>query len=60
MSDEVKLTWGKTENDLLQRWPKSADGTVLELWYFQYEMKPTNEAGAERGREKRAQGHRKR
>ena len=27
MSDEVKLTWGKTENDLLQRWPKSADGT---------------------------------
>lgn len=25
----------------------SPDGTVLELWYFQYEMKPTNEAGAE-------------
>lgn len=23
----------------------SPDGTVLELWYFQYEMKPTNEAG---------------
>ena len=22
-------------------------GTALELWYFQYEMKPTNEAGAE-------------
>lgn len=22
----------------------SPDGTVLELWYFQYEMKPTNEA----------------
>ena len=30
MSDEVKLTWGKTENDLLQRWPKSADGTPEE------------------------------
>ena len=25
----------------------SPDGTVLELWYFQYEMKPTNENGAE-------------
>ncbi len=25
----------------------SPDGTVLELWYFQYEMKPTNEAGVE-------------
>ena len=25
----------------------SPDGTVLELWYFEYEMKPTNEAGAE-------------
>lgn len=25
----------------------SPDGTVLELWYFQYEMKPTNEAGAQ-------------
>lgn len=23
----------------------SPDGTVLELWYFNYEMKPTNEAG---------------
>ena len=23
----------------------SPDGTVLELWYFEYEMKPTNEAG---------------
>ena len=23
----------------------SPDGTVLELWYFQYERKPTNEAG---------------
>lgn len=23
----------------------SPDGTVLELWYFQYEMKPTNEVG---------------
>lgn len=23
----------------------SPDGTVLELWYFQYEKKPTNEAG---------------
>lgn len=23
----------------------SPDGTALELWYFQYEMKPTNEAG---------------
>lgn len=23
----------------------SPNGTVLELWYFQYEMKPTNEAG---------------
>lgn len=23
----------------------SPDGTMLELWYFQYEMKPTNEAG---------------
>ena len=30
MSDEVKITWGKTENDLLQRWPKSADGTPEE------------------------------
>ena len=30
MSDEVKLTWGKTENDLFQRWPKSADGTPEE------------------------------
>ena len=30
MSDEVKLTGGKTENDLLQRWPKSADGTPEE------------------------------
>lgn len=25
----------------------SPDGTVLELWYFQYEMNPTNEAGVE-------------
>ncbi len=25
----------------------SPDGTTLELWYFQYEMKPTNENGAE-------------
>lgn len=25
----------------------SPDGTALELWYFQYEMKPTNEAGVE-------------
>ena len=25
----------------------SPDGTVLELWYFQYERKPTNESGAE-------------
>lgn len=25
----------------------SPDGTVLELWYFQYERKPTNKAGAE-------------
>lgn len=25
----------------------SPDGTVLELWYFQYEMKPTNEAGVQ-------------
>lgn len=25
----------------------SPDGTVLELWYFQYEMKRTNEAGAQ-------------
>lgn len=25
----------------------SPDGTVLELWYFQYEMKPTNKAGVE-------------
>ena len=25
----------------------SPDGTALELWYFNYEMKPTNEAGAE-------------
>lgn len=25
----------------------SPDGTVLELWYFQYEMKPTNEAVAQ-------------
>lgn len=25
----------------------SPDGTVLELWYFQYEMKPTNEAGTQ-------------
>lgn len=25
----------------------SPDCTVLELWYFQYEMKPTNEAGAQ-------------
>lgn len=25
----------------------SPDGTVLELWYFQYERKPTNENGAE-------------
>ena len=25
----------------------SPDGTALELWYFNYEMKPTNENGAE-------------
>ena len=25
----------------------SPEGTALELWYFQYEMKPTNENGAE-------------
>ena len=25
----------------------SPEGTALELWYFQYEMKPTNEAGVE-------------
>ena len=30
MSDEVKLTWGKTEHDLLQRWPKSAAGKPEE------------------------------
>ena len=30
MSDEVKLTWGKTENDLSERWPRSADGTPEE------------------------------
>ena len=27
MSDEVKLTWGKAEHDLSERWPKNADGT---------------------------------
>ena len=26
MSDEVKLTWGKTEHDLSERWPKDAGG----------------------------------
>ena len=30
MSDEVKLTWGKAEHDLSERWPKSADGTPEE------------------------------
>ena len=25
----------------------SPEGTALELWYFQYEMKPTNEAGVQ-------------
>ena len=26
MTDEVKLTWGKTEHDLSERWPKDAGG----------------------------------
>ena len=30
MSDEVKLTWGKAEHDLSERWPRSADGTPEE------------------------------
>ena len=30
MSDKVKLTWGKAEHDLSERWPKSADGTPEE------------------------------
>ena len=30
MSDEVKLTWGKAEHDLSERWPKNADGTPEE------------------------------
>ncbi len=25
--DEPKLSWGKTPNDLTERWPKAADGT---------------------------------
>ena len=28
MSDEVKLTWGKTEHDLSERWPKDAGGKM--------------------------------
>ncbi len=27
MADEVKLTWGRTPRDTLERWPKNADGT---------------------------------
>lgn len=27
MSDEIRLTWGKTPHDSLERWPKDADGT---------------------------------
>ena len=27
MSDEIKLTWGKTPRDTLERWPKNADGS---------------------------------
>ncbi len=27
MADEVKLTWGRTPHDTLERWPKNADGT---------------------------------
>lgn len=30
MSDEVKLTWGKTPHDALERWPKNAGGTPEE------------------------------
>ena len=30
MSDEVKLTWGKTPNDLSERWPKDAEGKSEE------------------------------
>ena len=44
MSDEVKLTWGKAENDLLQRWPKSADGTPEEPAFLTFVMDTNAEA----------------
>ncbi len=27
MSEEIELSWGKTHDDLAERWPKAADGT---------------------------------
>ncbi len=40
--DDVRVVWLEQGDSLAGLSP---DGTVLELWYFQYEMKPTNEAG---------------
>jgi len=45
MSDEVKLTWGKTENDLQKRWPRSADGTPEEPALLTVAMDANAETG---------------
>lgn len=34
MSDEVKLTWGRTPHDTLDRWPKQADGVPEQAAYL--------------------------
>ena len=38
MSDEVKLTWGKTPNDLSERWPKDAEGKSEEPAFLTLSM----------------------
>ena len=44
MSDEVKLTWGKTEHDLSERWPKNADGTPEQPAFLTLVMDTNAEA----------------
>ena len=44
MSDEVKLTWGKTEHDLSERWPKNADGTPEQPAFLALVMDTNAEA----------------
>ena len=44
MSDEVKLTWGKAEHDLSERWPKNADGTPEQPAFLTLVMDTNAEA----------------